>query len=177
MASHLGSAGFSTAKAYLDDNPNVTLARTKIYNGFVYGRFLITFFGHGALDFWTGEQVWTASDVQSLPNHQLYPIVAMFTCQTGYFQDPAQKCIAELMLERSGAGAVGCLGPSILADLNYSSYVADGFVGKLVDAGPVRLGDALVAGMDNLFEYGNQFREELRAYHIFGDPATLVQPE
>jgi len=176
VASHLSPAGFSIVKSYLDDNPDVSLARTMIASGFANGRFLITFFGHGAVDFWTGEQVWTSSDVQALSN-TVYPIVAMFTCQTGYFQDPAQECISETMLERSAAGAVACLGPSIAADRDYSAYVADGFVGKLVDAGPVRLGDALVAGMTALFVHGNQFREELRAYHIFGDPATLVRPE
>ncbi len=176
VASHLSSAGFSMTKAYLDDNPDAGLTRMQIANGFANGRYLITFFGHGAVDFWMGEQVWTASDVQALSN-TVYPIVAMFTCQTGYFQDPDQECISEVMLERAGAGAVGCLGPSILADLGYSAYVADGFVGKLVDIGPVRVGDALVAGMTTLFEFGNQYREELRAYHIFGDPATLVQPE
>jgi len=175
VASHLSHADFSMTKVYLDDFP-IAQARTTIASSFANGRYLITFFGHGAVDFWTGEQIWTSSDVLGLSN-TVYPIVAMFTCQTGYFQDPAQDCIAELMLERSAAGAVACLGPSIAADRDYSAYVADGFVGKLVDAGPVRLGDALVAGMTTLFEFGNQFREELRAYHIFGDPATLVRPE
>lgn len=173
VAPHLNSAGFSKTTVYLDDNANVLTARSTIKSSF--GRYLITFFGHGARHFWTGEEIWRNIDIPGLSN-TVYPIVAMFTCQTGYFQDPFNDCIAEVMLEHSTGGAVACLGPSILADIDYSAHVADGFVGKLVSAGPVRLGDALVAGMTKLFVFGNPFREELRAYHIFGDPATLVRP-
>lgn len=85
--------------------------------------------------------------------------------------------MAEVLLERASGGAIACLAPSILAARDYSAYVADGFVGKLVSAGPVRIGDALIAGLTKLFDFGNKQREELRCYHIFGDPATLVRPE
>ena len=178
VASHLGTAGFSMTKVYMDNPPygDPAVVRSTILGGFNSGRFLFTFFGHGAVDFWTSEEVWRNSDVSGL-NNSVYPIVAMFTCQTGVFQDPDQECIAEMHLKKVGAGAVGCLAPSILSDQLYSEYVADGFVGSLTNAGPVRLGDALMAGMFKLWSDGNPYREELRAYHIFGDPTTLVKAE
>jgi hypothetical protein len=174
---HLDGAGFTTTKVYLDQSPyngSPSYARSAIRSGFNSGRLLFTFLGHGAADYWTAEQVWRNVDAEGLAN-TVYPILAMFTCQTGYAHDPGQECIAEVHLENPSGGAVGCFGPTILGNEDYSTYVADGFVSKIADTGPVRLGDAMLAGVSNLFVNGNPFREELSAYQVFGDPATLVR--
>ena len=177
IAPHLSGAAFTTTKVYLDEPPynsSPAFARNAISGGFNAGRLLFTFLGHGAADFWTGEQIWRNADAAGLAN-TVYPILAMFTCQTGYAHDPAQECIAEVLLENPSGGAVGCFAPAILAAEDYSVYVADGFVSRITDAGPGRLGDAMMSGVSNLFVNGNPYREELRAYQVFGDPATLVR--
>ena len=177
IAPYLNAAGFTTTKVYLDQpqySGDPAFARAAIRGGFNNGRLLFTFLGHGSAHFWTGEQIWRNADAAGLSN-TVYPIVAMFTCQTGYAHDPAQECIAEVLLEKTSGGAVGCFGPTILANEDYSVYVADGFVGEMTREGTVRLGDAMMAGVSNLFFNGNPFREELRAYQVFGDPATLVR--
>jgi hypothetical protein len=71
---------------------------------------------------------------------------------------------------------VACFAPSILANQQYSEFVADGFVSNLVGTVDRRLGDAMKAGLLNLWGMGNPYTEELSAYEVFGDPALVVNP-
>jgi len=173
----LGSAGFTTRTRVYLDSPTYadpSLARAAIASGFSIGRYLFSFFGHGAVDFWTQEDVWNTSDANGLGN-SVRPIVAMFTCQTGYFIGSTKECIAEALLERANGGAVACFAPSILGRQDFSEYVADGFMATLTGGTAERIGDAQMGGLSNLWVNGNDQVEELRAYQIFGDPATFVK--
>jgi hypothetical protein len=173
---HLTAAGFTEkTPIFLDDYVSPAEATADIRAAFHEGRFLVTFFGHGAEYVWTGEMIWQNSDVSVLTNSRL-PVVAMFTCQTAYYHDPDVTCLGEALLRRPSYGAAGCFGPSILGRQDYSEYVADGFASELARNGCERLGEAMMAAVSNLFFYGNEYVEELRAYVILGDPALRVNP-
>ena len=55
--------------------------------------------------------------------------------------------------------------------------MADGFAATFADPNTRRLGEAMIGGISNLFFNGNSFVDELRAYSVFGDPATVIRHE
>ncbi|MBM4148929.1 MAG: hypothetical protein FJ224_07785 [Lentisphaerae bacterium] len=170
----LNAAGFAQTKTYMDNMGTAAgPVRSAISNSFNSGRFLVTFFGHGAEGRWTEEGVWLNQNAAAL-THSAYPVVGMFTCENGHYQDPAAPCLAEVFLRRAGGGAVGCIAPTILARNDYSRWVAQGFVARLTTNDTVRLGDAQREGLLRLWEK-NTSVEEHQSYLIFGDPATLVR--
>ena len=164
----LAAAGYALSQQYLDDTSAGTI-RNNIRNTVNAGRHLLTFFGHGSVNAWCAEDVWNTNDVALLTNSRP-PIVAVFSCENGAFDNPARSGLGEVFLRRgNGAGAVGCVAPASLSVQTYAEKLAAGFFADFTNSAS-RLGDSMQAGLLNLWQF-NPNVSELATYLILGDPA------
>jgi hypothetical protein len=67
---------------------------------------LIVYFGHGSLNQWGKDRIFTAMDVPSLANGNRLPIVVNMTCLTGLFTHPKVTSLTETLLWLPEGGAV-----------------------------------------------------------------------
>ena len=162
-------AGYTINQSYLDSASASTI-RNNIRNTINGGRYLVSFFGHGNVPLWCAEDVWNTNDVFTLTNTRV-PIVTIFSCQNGSFEDPAKECLAEAFLEGTSNGAVGVVAPASESAHVYAVKVADGFFAEFTNRN-TRLGDALNAGLLKLWQF-NPNPYELWSYGILGDPALV----
>ncbi|HRZ13376.1 MAG TPA: C25 family cysteine peptidase [Kiritimatiellia bacterium] len=171
---HLLSNGFSRTKAYRDSMtaPQVLGSITNSINGKVL---LVSYFGHGAPDYWSADQFFVNADVNGL-NNSVWPLFLMLTCRNGMFDDAAKYTISESLLRRPNRGAIACAAASGLSVPAAANYFADGFTASLVNTQQqARVGDLMNAGFLNLWTVSPN-QPELLFYSIIGDPAQVVNP-
>ena len=58
----------------------------------------------------------------------------------------------------------------------WAEHIAGGMMGALVTNKVHRLGDAMQAGLLDLWQYAGNASDELLFYEVFGDPALVVNP-
>lgn len=168
IAPPLISRGYEVTTAYYDDYASQPSSLRDIIAGEINaGVHLVTYFGHGAVDLWSAQNIWNTNDIQAL-NNAYSPIVAIFSCQNGAFDNLLKKSLAEEFI-RSTRGSVACVAPSVLSVQTNAEKIAIGFMGDFTNAN-TRLGDSLNAGLLNLWNW-NDTAYELLSYEILGDPA------
>ncbi len=152
------------------------------------GRFIVFHRDHGAPSGWANPS-FSTTDIPSLANGNLLPVVFSINCASGKFDDLTPN-FAEQVLQRSGGGAVGVIGDSRNSPSFANNHIALGFFdaifpnvlptyGSLV---PIRrMGDVLNAGklyMDTQngldFQSAVDTQAELYLYHWFGDPTMQI---
>lgn len=92
------------------------------------GSFMLFHRDHGAYYGW-GDPAYGISDITSLTNGDLLPVVFSINCQTGQFNNNTQS-FAEEFLEKADGGAVGVIAAT---EISYSGQ-NDGFAEGLIDA-------------------------------------------
>lgn len=160
-------AGYFIAKAYLEGS-NTNTVRNSIRTTINSGRHLVTYFGHGNTTLWCAEDVWNTGDIASLTNSR-FPIVTIFSCQNGSFEDPGSECLAEQFLEQTTNGAVAVMAPASESIQARANELAVGFFREFTNQ-TTRLGDSLSAGLTRVWQ-SNPSSHELWFYGILGDPA------
>lgn len=168
--------GFTTTQKLYDCNCNSTLLSAINTEG----RFFVSYYGHGAANLWDTPSSGTVNLLDShdvpLLNNSFWPIFTVFTCQNGYYLNPAQDCLMELLVERPSSGGIAAVASTGLAQTLLSDEVSEGFYHALLNDQVPHLGDALMAGQYELWStYGSSPRE-LLMYQIFGDPGLIVNP-
>ena len=170
------SGGFTNYLVY-HDTSTTTSDRMNISNYVSTGCAAVTYLGHGNVDMWSNDKIWTNNSVNSLmnTNNSAFPIVAIFTCQSGLFS-ATNECLAEAFMEANNRGAVATFAPSLLNDNGSGLFMAQGFCQSFAVDKNATLGDAVQAAQLSLFA-AMPYADELLAYEIFGDAATLVNPK
>lgn len=158
---------------YLPANSVGTNSLTAFINS---GFHWITYVGHGSLTDWTDKPIWTVGNVAGL-NNTAYPVIGIFSCQNGAYQDPAlgDPCLAEAFLVAEGKGASAVVAPSALSNQDSAMEIADGYSRALMDEKQTRLGDGVLEGLLQLWGAFSA-ADELYVYEVFGDPAMKVNP-
>jgi hypothetical protein len=166
----LDQAGYFPSTAYYDDTlGGATIMRSNITMSINSGVHLVTYFGHGAADLWSDKNFWNTNDIPLL-NNSRYPIVVIFSCKNGAYDDLSKKSLAEVFIKETH-GAVACVAPTVLSVQDYAESIAEGFMGEFTNQ-TTRLGDSMNAGLLHLWgPSGNQTAYELLSYEIIGDPA------
>lgn len=160
--------GFRSTAVYLDD----TLDTSPIVDTINAGVVIVNYLGHGAVDQWSDDDIFNADSVAALFNSR-FPLFVMLTCQNGVFQSPTVKCLAKLLLEPPGHGAVACLASSGLSAYADSTSFGAGVFRALLDGRAARAGDVLAAGYAEL-NASNPTSTELLLFGLLGDPALVV---
>ena len=73
------------------------------------GAWLVTYAGHGSIDRWGKDDVFSQEAVADLRSTGSPPIVLQLTCLTGFYAHPSVDSISESMLRhREGSCPAGC---------------------------------------------------------------------
>lgn len=155
--------------------PSVTDA---IVNGIETGTLLVNYFGHGGVNGWTQERVFTQDEVNSLSNYNSeftrLPVFLTVTCDFTVWDIPEIESAGELLIKNSGGGSVAMITTSreILTSFGKSfNHLVVERMFEVENQKYVPLGEALRrAKQDNTSSEGKKV-------NLMGDPLlSLARP-
>ena len=143
-------------------------------NAWNEGAWLLTYNGHGSLDMWGKEEVFTLAAVSDLRPQTNSPIVLQFTCLTGLFAHPFTPSISETMLAHED-GPILIVAATSLTLPNNQEPFAQALIGALRDPATQRMGDALLFAQQSLNQPEAPGLQEIVAtFGLLGDPSALI---
>ena len=78
----------SEKKELFSPEAGVKEAARQVQSYFSDGYLLVAYFGHGSVNMWGKDRIFSSTDVQALNNQKALPIVVNFTCLNGFFTHP-----------------------------------------------------------------------------------------
>jgi hypothetical protein len=116
---------------------------------------------------WAGDML-RVDYLQSLSSGRLTAVLAM-TCLNGYFQDPVQDGLGEVLLKTPAGGAAAVWSSSGLTEMEGQVVIDRALLQQLFAGSAVRLGDAILAAIAATDD------PNVRAtWVLLGDPTTRV---
>ncbi|MBK9054715.1 MAG: hypothetical protein IPL78_28555 [Chloroflexi bacterium] len=139
------------------------------------GAWLVTYNGHGSLDMWGKDEVFTLDAVTGLrPRTSSTPIVLQFTCLTGLFAHPNTTFISEAMLTHEN-GPVLIIAATSLTLPNNQEPFAQSLLRGLQNPANQRMGDALLEAQHQLdVTQAPWLQEIVDTFGLLGDPSALI---
>ena len=169
--------GYEASKVYyLVTHSTPSLARQAIVAAINEGRLLVNYEGHGNTSTWAGEYLLRTTDIPSMNNATMLPVVLSMTCKDGYFIEPyvsAGHSLAESLVRADGRGAVAAWAPTGMGVSTGHDLLDRGFFDAVFEGGVTTVGEAALAGKQRLFD-GHFALDLLDTYHLFGDPALRI---
>ena len=174
------------AKSFLDQLPQtvtkqlfspeagVKEAARQVQSYFSDGYLLVAYFGHGSVNMWGKDRIFSSADVQALSHQKALPIVFNFTCLNGFFIHPKVESLAETLLFQPGGGAVSVMAPTSLTLPGDQSFLVDALVENLLKRPALTLGEAFLAAQQEIPIDNPGSREVLETFQFFGDPALRI---
>lgn len=140
------------------------------------GAWVTTYVGHGSINRWGKDDVFTLDSVEDL-NLKTPPIILQMTCLTGLFSHPEEISLSEAMLTQP-AGPVSIVAATSLTLSAHQEPFAIELLEQLQDPNINRIGDAFQnAKLALEIEKSNGFREISDTFALLGDPsARIVRP-
>jgi hypothetical protein len=165
-------AGYRARVVTIDDDGST--ARQELIQAFGQGIGLLGYFGHGSVELWAQEKVFSVGDVVNLDNRKKLPIVFNVTCLSGLFQHPVKPSLGETLVRAKNGGAVAALVPSSAAILTDQRVLAQGMAAALGASmradGSQTLGDVVLAAQQRITNTSGGVREVLLTFNLLGDP-------
>jgi len=150
-------------------------ARASLLKAFGDGAGLISYFGHGSLNLWAQEKIFSVEDVAKLSNKDKLPLVLTLTCLSGFFQHPTTVSLGETLLRAPNGGAAAVIAPSSASTLDQQKVLADGLAEMLSSPDIKTIGDALLGAQSHLVDAAAGTNEILLTYNLLGDPAMRIR--
>jgi hypothetical protein len=172
-------APYQAEKVYYGvTHPTVTGARSAIQAEINSGKLIVNYVGHGGVNVWADEGLFTTNDVPLLANGGKLPVMLPMTCYDGYYHYPllpaaGYDAMAEVVTRAGGKGAVASWSPTGLGVGTGHDYLDKGFFQAVFRDGLRTLGQATNAGKLKLWASGFS-PDLLDTYLLFGDPASSV---
>ncbi len=140
----------------------------------VTGVFLMNYVGHGSVQGWSGESIFTTTSLSTLSNTRL-PIILSWTCLDGYWPYPraGYDSLIESALRASNGGAVAAFSPTGLGVATGHDSLQRGFYNAIFRDGVQRVGLATVEAKFDLYASGDNF-DLINTFTLFGDPALRL---
>jgi hypothetical protein len=139
------------------------------------GAWLVSYAGHGSLDRWGKEGLFTSSDVERLRGQSAAPIVVQLTCLTGFFSHPIFPSLSETMLIHDN-GPVLIISATSLTLSSRQKPFGTQLVKNLIEPRILRIGDAMLQAKHSLqIENDSALQEISDTFTLFGDPTTLIK--
>jgi hypothetical protein len=164
----------SEKKTLFSPEAGVKDAGSQVKSYFSDGYLLVAYFGHGSVNMWGKDSLFTTTDVQALANQKALPIVLTFTCLNGFFTHPKVESMAEALLFQPDGGAVSVLAPTSLTLPTDQSFLEDSLVKNLLKRPALTLGEAFLAAQQEIPTDNPGSREVLETFQFFGDPALKI---
>lgn len=151
------------------------MTRAALADALRAGAFMVQYTGHGAINRWTHESIWTTDDVAGMANGGQLPLVMTFNCLDGYFAyaDPAMEGMAETMLRKEGGGSIAAFSPTGLG-ITADQHAFRKILLTVLFTEDVReLGPALLIAKQRFAQtYGAHYMTQTMS--LFGEPALAV---
>ncbi|MBN1996750.1 T9SS type A sorting domain-containing protein, partial [candidate division KSB1 bacterium] len=168
-------APFNVQKVYLRDAGSANAARSAIINQFNNGCLIANYLGHGSLDNWASETMFGKSDIKSLNNNLRYPIVVTLSCLNGFFHHAENAyCLAEEFVLNSQRGSIASYSPSGFGYASADKILADGLYTSIFKHQNSNLGSVILESKLTLIAAGQVFKDHVKFFNLFGDPATQL---
>jgi len=158
-----------------------TATRTAIKTAINAGRLLVHYAGHGDVQNWAFEPLFSLSDVASLVNSTRLPVMLPMTCLEGYFIHPSPtgadySSLGEGIVRRSGGGAVASWSPTGYGLTVGHILLSENLLSGLYAQHIRQLGVLTTQAKYALFASGSGLYNDLiETYALFGDPALILQ--
>jgi hypothetical protein len=158
----------------VDVDARLDAARRAVQDGFGAGRQLIVYMGHGFEAQWDANRLLHRDRVPELRNNGRLPVVLSMTCLTSAFHNEASVPLDERLLLEPGGGALATWGSTGSAVATGHRYLAEGFLKALQGEGAVTVGDAVYAGLANLYTQAPAHQDLIDTFVLLGDPASRL---
>jgi len=137
------------------------------------GRGLVSYMGHGAVDIWGQEEIFTTEDVAELEQEGRLPIMLVWACLNGYFQHPGRTSLGETLVLTPNKGAVAGLFPTGETFPANQLVMARALFGESLFSSPT-LGEALLDAARQLNPEDPGQRDIIHTFGLLGDPALRL---
>ncbi len=155
-------------------SPGTETAAQDIAAALEKGQLITAYFGHGSLNMWGKDQLFTREDASQLNNADRLTIMLHVTCLTGLFTHPTEESLGERLLFNPNGGAVALMAPTSLTLPGAQEFLSSAFVEGLLQPKLRRLGDvALYAWRQAPTDYPS-YIDVMNTFLLFGDPALLL---
>jgi hypothetical protein len=139
------------------------------------GHLLMAYFGHGSLNMWGKDKLFTTDDVATLSKADRLPVILNLTCLTGLYTHPKVESLAEALLLKPEGGAVALLAPSSLTLAVDQSFLTRPFAQALLESPQATLGELHLAARRQVDANQQGSRDVMLTFMLFGDPALRLK--
>jgi len=152
-----------------------------IIHAFDEGGILFQYFGHGGNQMWSHERIFMGTDrklseVLLLQEHGRLPLLANWSCLTGYVNfnfPPFHVCLSEELLRQPRKGAIAVWSPSDMGSTEQHQIMAHYLARNIFTEHRNIVGDAIEAARLD-YSLVSSVNELLKQYISFGDPLTRL---
>jgi hypothetical protein len=164
----LWSGILELAKVYLTEYPYVCFgdkpgAREELHRQIRRGALLFCYFGHGAGEAITRENVLSVQMVPTLDNQGRSPFYFFGSCAVGRWEDTRSECLAEELVRIPHAPGIASIAASKATNPGTNLMIAQTLYTLLLADPDSSIGRAFLSATTN---------QEI--YHLFGDPAMRL---
>lgn len=142
-------------------------ARSAFLSGLAAGPALVSYSGHGNLDFWRGGLLDSAS-ARDLPPAPAGSVWLSMTCLTGYFTSPTVECLAEALLRSPSGAARAVWAGSTYCSAETQAQAQETFLRELSSG--ATLGEAARRAKQSVHDLDLR-----RTFILFGDPTATLR--
>ncbi len=168
----LADGGYSAEQVDLDSMP-FNEARAQILSRFNNGTGFIHYTGHGGVNNLSSKNLLNSSDVSAMNNVDIPPVVVALSCLVGRYEAPGVNGLGELLMRKSGGGAVSVWGPSGLSRNVPAVELGNAFYRTVLQEGSGTLGLAILEARRSLPD-DPLTKHTLAVYNLLGDPALRI---
>ena len=161
---------FETENLVLTPEHNI---RPELLAAFNQGRGLMSYMGHGALDIWGQEEIFSTQDVPQLKQQGRYPIMLVWACLNGYFQHPKRTSLGETLLLSPHSGAIAGMFPTGETFPSDQLVMGRALFGDTLFQQPT-MGEALLHAARQLDPQNKGQRDIINTFVLLGDPALRL---
>ena len=167
--------GGSAQKELYTPPAGTTEAAQVIDKYFQSGTTVLGYFGHGSIEMWGKDQLFTSNEAAKLTNSPSFPLVIQMTCLTGYYIHPKLESLSEALLWNPNGGAVAIIAPSSLTLPNDQGFLTKSLVEHFLKSNHDRIGDIWMQTLREIDLSSQGVRDVLATYTLLGDPTVIVR--
>ena len=152
-------------------NRGITNAQTVLVNEINNGRLIVNYSGHGNIGVWAHTGFFGKSNVPQLTNANKLSVFTRLSCLNGFFIDPEEDSLSELLLETSNGGAVSAWSSTGKTTPDIQEVMATRFYKQISAGNLTRLGDLINDAKSAI----NGGRDVRLSWALLGDPMLKMK--
>lgn len=138
------------------------------------GAWLVTYIGHGSLELWGKEEIFSAASVSQLQSETSWPIVLQLTCLSGLFAHPEIQSLSETLISHEN-GPVLLIGATSLTLSSSQEPFANAFLQAIQASDVTHIGEAFQQAKQTLDVNRLELLEISDTFSLFGDPSAVIK--